>query len=1035
MEEPDERFSGLKIGANQESLEVSAKLAIRCLDSTQDKRPTMKVVIEELQKALKLQEKRRDIIKFSLADINLGTEDNCFTEGEGLVKLYQGEVQYGNGYKSVILKVDRSCEEHNFRKEIEILVGLEHENIVQVLGYWVANGIKFLHESSRQLIVHRDIKSANIVLNGDWDAKIYGFEFSLKSPNEEIEYVINDVIGSLGYCDPVYKETRFLTKESDIYSFGVVLFEMLCGRLTCPNDLEESNEFLDSLVKRHSRVGRLEEIVFEDIKGQIALDSLATFQMIANQCLHEERKKRPTADEVALQLKKALELQETINTGVLHDIKLATENFDVKYILGEGGFGKVYKAELGLFGQNLFLGIEAKNPDEMCMKRNTVAIKRINEKEKGEKGFFLEIEILRRCKHPNIVSLLGYCNEDSEMILVYEFVPNGSLDDYLENIENKTYLNWVQRIKICLDIAHGLNYLHTSTNIKDKERIIHRDIKSGNILLDKNWKAKIADFGLSKFYNVNQVRSTIKTNSIAGSDYYMDPEYSRTGKLKKESDIYSLGVVFFEILCGRLACDRIYLVENIKGLAPVARKCYKERTLKKLIDPNLMEEADELLFGLKVGVNQESLEVFADIAFKCLAKTHDKRPTMEVIIEELQKALNLQEKRNDIIKFSLDDIKLGTEDFSDQNFIAKDGSGKLYRGEVPYGNGLKPVVLKVNGSSEEQKFVKELEVLFGLKHENVIEVVGYCKEMDENIIVYENVSNWSTLNGYVNDARVTWTKRLEICIGVANGLKFLHEGFERQQSIVHRDIKSANIVLNGDWNAKIYGFELSLISPKNQELKYVVNDVVGSPGYCDPMCRETGFLTKESDIYSFGVVLFEILCGRLACLNDLGESNEFVDSFVKRHKKDGRIDEIVLEGIKKQIAPNSIATFEKIAYQCLHKRREKRPTANEVVVQLKEALKSQVIWDESLKDRSSISINSDLYFLRLEEGDDLSNHLDSFNRLVCELSKTGEIIKQEELGLRLLVSLPPSYNQFVQNIRREGNTALKDVVHKLRDYK
>lgn len=205
--------------------------------------------------------------------------------------------------------------------------------------------------------------------------------------------------------------------------------------------------------------------------------------------------------------------------------------------------------------------------------------------------------------------------------------------------ENQTYLTWVQRLRISLNIAHGLDYLHTNTT--DKKKIIHRDIKSVNILLGKYWEAKIADFGLSKFYPANQLGSTIFTNNIAGTEVYLDPEYAKTGKLKKKSDIYSFGVVLFELLSGRLAYDRIYLAENTKGLAAVARKRFYKGTLKEIVDPKLIEEVEEPT-GLRIGPNQESLETFSNIAFQCLAKTQDERPEMKVIIKELQNALNLQ---------------------------------------------------------------------------------------------------------------------------------------------------------------------------------------------------------------------------------------------------------------------------------------------------------------------------------------------------------------------------------------------------------
>lgn len=210
------------------------------------------------------------------------------------------------------------------------------------------------------------------------------------------------------------------------------------------------------------------------------------------------------------------------------------------------------------------------------------------------------------------------------MILVYEYAPNGSLDDYLENIEKKPYLTWAQRIRICLNIAQGLNYLHT--NLGGKETMIHRDIKSANILLGENLEAKIADFGLSKVGPVNQQVNTLLTNKIAGTEFYEDPEYERTGKLKKESDVYSFGVVLFEI----------------KRALPIARPHFSEGTIMAIVDPKIMQEAEKFLFNLEIGPNQDSIKAFSKIAYRCLSETQSKRPTMEVVIKELQNALNIQ---------------------------------------------------------------------------------------------------------------------------------------------------------------------------------------------------------------------------------------------------------------------------------------------------------------------------------------------------------------------------------------------------------
>ncbi|MFS7990819.1 putative protein kinase RLK-Pelle-LRR-I-1 family [Helianthus anomalus] len=317
----------------------------------------------------------------------------------------------------------------------------------------------------------------------------------------------------------------------------------------------------------------------------------------------------------------------------------ATDNFDEKKFVGHGGFGIVYKATLDVLEMS---SVEGKYQDKLVKKSKTVAIKRILNRQDAhsKEGFFTEIDLLTSCKHPNIVSLVGFSREGREMILVYEYASKGSLNEYFGNNCGKINLTWAQRLQICLDIAHGINYLHT--NMEDKPRIIHRDIKSGNILLDENLRAMVADFGLSKIHPKDQQASTRYSENAVGTKVYTDPEYLTSYKYKKESDIYSFGVVLFEILCGRVAYDSIYLAEHVKGLAPIARRRFSEKTLKELIDRKMIDEDDKNIFTLNRGPNQDSFEVFSRIAYQCSAEIQAKRPTMEVVIKELERALKLQ---------------------------------------------------------------------------------------------------------------------------------------------------------------------------------------------------------------------------------------------------------------------------------------------------------------------------------------------------------------------------------------------------------
>ncbi|KAM0060702.1 putative protein kinase RLK-Pelle-LRR-I-1 family [Helianthus debilis subsp. tardiflorus] len=344
--------------------------------------------------------------------------------------------------------------------------------------------------------------------------------------------------------------------------------------------------------------------------------------------------------------------------------------------------------------------------------------------------------------HLNIVSLLGFCYERPHMILVYEHVSRGSLDDYLGSEGKMTNLTWVQRIKLCIGIACGLDYLHTT--VDNKQKIIHRGIKSANILLGENWEAKIADFGLSIFHPFDHKASTISATKVAGTQVYLDPEYETTHKLKKESDVYTFGAVL--ILCGRLAYDPVYANESEKGLALIVRHNFEKGTVKKMIDPNLKEENT---FTPSKGPNQDSLNTFLTIGNRCLAEKQAERPTMKVVIEELMKASNFQETHKDSLRMSLEDIKFATQNFGGENLIGHGRFGKVYSGEILRLNGSTPIAVKWHDA----EFVPG-EILFEYKHTNIIGLVGYCSMMQSLFREKEyKHTNIIGLVGYCNETK------------------------------------------------------------------------------------------------------------------------------------------------------------------------------------------------------------------------------------------------------------------------------------------
>ncbi|XP_020269695.1 LEAF RUST 10 DISEASE-RESISTANCE LOCUS RECEPTOR-LIKE PROTEIN KINASE-like 1.2 [Asparagus officinalis] len=285
------------------------------------------------------------------------------------------------------------------------------------------------------------------------------------------------------------------------------------------------------------------------------------------------------------------------------ELKEATDSFNESRELGDGGFGTVYKGEL--------------------KDGRTVAVKRLFEKNyRRLEQFMNEIEILSCLRHPNIVALYGCTSRHSrELLLVYEFISNGTLADHLHGpLASKEAISWPIRISIAIQTADALAYLHSV-----EPQIIHRDVKTSNILLDKNFHVKVADFGLSRLFPLDVTHASTAPQGTPG---YVDPEYHQCYQLTDRSDVYSFGVVLIELISSKPAVD-ISRNRHEKNLANMAITKIQNRQIDQLVDFELGYQSD-------LEINR-MIDQVAELAFQCLQSERDMRPSIREVFEILKK--------------------------------------------------------------------------------------------------------------------------------------------------------------------------------------------------------------------------------------------------------------------------------------------------------------------------------------------------------------------------------------------------------------
>ncbi|PHU19014.1 hypothetical protein BC332_10165 [Capsicum chinense] len=825
-----------------------------------------------------------------------------------------------------------SLEDALFGSDDELRARLDWQTRCKIcLG--LAEGLSFLHEGSKLDIIHGDIKPENILLDDDLNPKIDNFGFARLYHKQKSG-------GTSSYTAPEVKD-RPLEASADVYSFAVVMLVLFSGRkIKTPRAGAETVYLVDE-----AQIKNETETLMELIDQNLNYDGhdAAVILTLAMKCINSPPSSRDTMPTIVEELKKLnstliklevalwywadylyiakadsfgprdkeLEPVELYPGGLYNyrKIKAATNNFHVANRIGEGGFGTVYKGTL--------------------LNGTVVAVKKLSVTQEGMWEFAEKSRAIAFIKHPNLLTLMGCCAEKNQLLLIYEFIGTTSLEDALfgSDDELRKRLDWQTRCEICLGLAEGLAFLHEGS----KQEIIHGDIKPAYILLDDDLNPKISDFGFARHYH--------KQNS-EGTMLYTAPEV-KVHPLEASADVYSFGVVMLILVSGRkiktprAGGKTIYLVDE-------AQIMDRSGTLMELVDHKLSYDREEAKMILRLAMQcidlpplRPTMSTIVKILKKeCLIETfliNAARPEGECSIQTLLINAPTPKELEPVELYpgglyNYRKIKAATNNFHVANRIGEGGFGTVYKGTLS--NGTVVAVKKLSATKEGMwEFAEKSRAIVGIKHPNLLTLMGCCAEKNQLLLIYEFIGTTSLEDALFGSddelrKRLDWQTRCEICLGLAEGLAFLHEG--SKQEIIHGDIKPAYILLDDDLNPKISDFGFAR--------HYHKQNSEGTMSYTAPEVKDRP-LEASADVYSFGVVMLVLFSGRKIKTPRAGAETVYLVDEAQIMNETGTLMELIDQNLNYD--GQDAAVILTLAMKCINSPPSSRDTMPTIVEELK----------------------------------------------------------------------------------------------------
>ncbi|RVW52010.1 putative leucine-rich repeat receptor-like protein kinase [Vitis vinifera] len=744
-----------------------------------------------------------------------------------------------------------------------------------------AQALEYLHDACNPPIIHRDVKPENILLTKEFQAKVADFGWSRSLPSEGGSYVSTAIVGTPGYIDPEYNRTSLPSKKTDVYSFGIVLLEVISGQPVIIKITKESSCNIADWVRLVTAKGDIKMIVDPRLQGEFEANSARRAVETAMSCVLLSSTDRPTMSHVLVELKECLKIamvhERTDNAeedqGPVSIEAVHERNDNVEEDCDPFGSEAAYERTDDAEEDHGPLGVEAAHEVTNKAKEDQGPVGIEAPHERNDSG---------REGHGSVG--IGAAHKRND---------NGEED----------------QCPVGIEAAHERHDDGKEDHGPDGTEAAHEITDNAE-----------EDQGLVG------IEATQERTDIVEENH--GPVGIEAAHERNDNDEEDHGPVGIEATHERT--DNVE--ENHGPLGSEAAMAIQERT-------NSYGEAKEKKEKKNVVVSPVALITSVVVPSDIVVKPNEDDKTFE--------------PKNQHLTYS--EVERITENF--QKELGKGASAIVYHGHLS--NGTEVAVKKLSPSSilGSKQFKTEAQLLTRVHHKNLVSLFGYCDEGSNMVLIYEYMAK-GNLKAYLSgktEAALSWEQRLRIAIDAAQALEYLHNGCN--PPIIHRDVKTENILLNEKLQAKVADFGWSKSMPVEGG-SYVSTAIVGTPGYLDPEYHRNSVPNEKTDVYSFGIVLLELISSRPAIIKITEDSRCNITNWVRPIIAKGDIRMIVDPRLQGKFETNSARRAIETAMSCVSFSSTDRPTMSDLIVELRECLKIVMTHERTKEGHASVGIEA-----------------------------------------------------------------------------